>query len=112
MEEGIYLCDVCDKVSSVESYDYMKCKGGRICCYPDVTDDLSKLPKPIDFYIISHKKIEDGHDVKRMTQKKYASRPSPPFPAQEREGWIVRGNDRNLYRSIPNVKGVCAWKKV
>ncbi len=52
---------------------------------------------------------------KRMCQpqssKKYMDRPSPPYPANECCGIIMRGNDRRLYVSKPNVNGVCSWRK-
>ena len=42
--------------------------------------------------------------------KKYASRKSPPFPANECCGLRKVGNDGHLYESVSNSKGVCAWK--
>jgi len=44
--------------------------------------------------------------------KKYAGRPSPPFPANECCGMSLTGNDANKWVSQRNVKGICQWKKV
>ena len=41
--------------------------------------------------------------------KKYSSRKSPPFPANECCGEIMRGNDGDEYESLPNVRGICRW---
>ena len=45
--------------------------------------------------------------------KKYSTRPSPPFPANEcPEGMILKGNDGNHYVvSAPNAKGIKRWQK-
>ena len=55
-----------------------------------------------------------GRNKSRYTEsemKKYASRKSPPFPANLNCGKIMKGNDGYLYESRKNVRGVCAWKK-
>ena len=46
------------------------------------------------------------------TNKKYQTRKSPPYPANECCGEIIKGNDGNMYESKPNKKGICAWRKV
>lgn len=43
--------------------------------------------------------------------KKYVSRPSPAYPAQECRGKLKIGNDDNLYKSVPDKNGVYKWKK-
>ena len=50
-------------------------------------------------------------DIAR-TNNKYANRPSPPFPANKNCGKTKKGNDGNLYKSVPNKNGVCAWRRV
>jgi hypothetical protein len=48
----------------------------------------------------------------RVTQKaakKYASRPSPPLPANEHCGETQKGNDGQMYVSVPNKRSVCRW---
>ena len=57
------------------------------------------------------KKVTGAKSVKK-TQKKYATRPSPPFPANEHCGESKKGNDGKMYMSIPNKKGICRWIKV
>jgi hypothetical protein len=46
------------------------------------------------------------------TLKKYKSRNSPPYPANENCGKKMKGNDGLMYESKPNKNGVCSWKKV
>jgi hypothetical protein len=41
---------------------------------------------------------------------KYTTRKSPPYPASDYRGLIMKGNDGNPYISIPNKNGVCRWK--
>lgn len=49
---------------------------------------------------------------KRQTTKKYTTRPSPPYPAQECKRRKMRGNDGNMWTSQPAVNGVYRWKPV
>lgn len=46
-----------------------------------------------------------------MTLKKYRTRDSPPYPANEFCGKEMKGNDGRTYLSKPNAKGVCAWRR-
>lgn len=46
---------------------------------------------------------------RRQTAKKYRSRPSPPFPAQNCRGTRKRGNDGRTYVSTPDARGVYRW---
>jgi uncharacterized protein YjbI with pentapeptide repeats len=46
----------------------------------------------------------------KQTQKKYLERPSPPYSAADCCGMVIAGNDGKMYVSVPNAKGVCAWK--
>ena len=48
----------------------------------------------------------------RQTTKKYTSRKSPSFPANECCGEKKLGNDGTMWLSKPNRKGVCRWVKV
>ena len=46
----------------------------------------------------------------RQTTKKYTSRPSPPYPAQECPGKKKKGNDGRMYLSKPDeTYGICRW---
>jgi len=54
------------------------------------------------------KKAKSQHS---KTLKKYANRPSPPYPANDYCGRQIRGNNGKMYLSKPNKNGVCSWKK-
>lgn len=49
---------------------------------------------------------------RRQTTKKYTERNSPPFPANQCPGALKLGNDNELYKSSPDINGVCRWSKV
>jgi len=44
--------------------------------------------------------------------KKYQTRPSPPYPANECCGFTKRGNDGNMYKSVSDKNGVCTWRPI
>ena len=46
-----------------------------------------------------------------MTQKKYVTRPSPPYPANDYCGKKKKGNDGNMYISTRDKNGTCKWIK-
>ena len=48
---------------------------------------------------------------KKPQQKKYFTRPSPAYPANQHCGETKRGNDGKKYISKPNKNGVCRWIK-
>ena len=48
---------------------------------------------------------------KRSTLKKYTSRPSPPYPAQECPGKRKKGSDGAWYISSADKRGVYRWQK-
>lgn len=50
-------------------------------------------------------------DCKRSTRKKYAKRPSPPYPAQACKDQELEGNDGHPYKSLPNKKGIYTWRR-
>jgi hypothetical protein len=45
----------------------------------------------------------------RKVDKKYLTRDSPPFPANEHCGETKKGNDGKMYTSVPNKNKVCRW---
>ena len=47
-----------------------------------------------------------------QTTARYASRPSPPYPANECCGQTFEGNDGNYYVSKADKNGTCKWHKV
>ena len=49
---------------------------------------------------------------KRSTLKKYVSRPSPAFPANQCQGQTMVGNDGTTYKSVPDKRGIHTWKKL
>jgi hypothetical protein len=48
----------------------------------------------------------------RQSTKKYSSRSSPPFPANNCCGATKKGNDGQMYKSISSKNGICRWVKV
>ena len=47
-----------------------------------------------------------------ITLKKYKTRNSPPFPANDYCNKKKKGNDGKMYISKPNKNNVCSWKLV
>lgn len=47
-----------------------------------------------------------------QTTSHYQDRPSPPYPANQCCGRMKRGNDDQLWISIPDKNGTCRWQKV
>ena len=61
------------------------------------------------------KKLEDvkgkkGRNVTRKIDKKYLTRDSPPYPANEHCNETKKGNDGKLYTSVPDKNNICRWK--
>jgi hypothetical protein len=54
----------------------------------------------------------NGVNQYSRTKKKYASRNSPPYPANKNCGKTMKGNDGQMYKSIPNINNICSWKIV
>ncbi len=46
---------------------------------------------------------------KRVTEKKYRTRPSPPYHAQDCKGLQKKGNDGQIYQSTPDRRGIYRW---
>ena len=46
-----------------------------------------------------------------QSTKKYSSRPSPPYKANECCGMTELGNDKQWYDSLPDKNGICKWVK-
>ena len=57
---------------------------------------------------------KDSKKCVKQTTKKYTSpkRKSPPYPANECYGKELMGNNKKMWKSIRNKKGVCQWKQV
>ena len=60
------------------------------------------------------KEVSKKNAVKEhsKTIKKYKDRKSPPYPANDYCGKMMKGNDGNKYESRANKNGVCSWKKI
>lgn len=56
--------------------------------------------------------VKPGRGCVRQTQQKYVTRPSPPYPANECCGQIMKGNNGAMYKSVPDTRGVCRWKEI
>jgi len=48
----------------------------------------------------------------KKTLKKYLTRDSPPYPANEYCGKKMKGNNGLMYVSTPDKNGICKWMKV
>jgi len=46
----------------------------------------------------------------RKVDKKYLTRSSPPYPANEYCGKTKMGNDGHMYISVPDKNNICRWK--
>ncbi len=55
---------------------------------------------------------KDAINQHSKTLKKYKNRNSPPYPANENCNKQMRGNDGKMYRSTPNKRNICSWKKI
>ena len=59
------------------------------------------------------KTVKTSKTVKnKKTKKKYITRNSPPYPANDYCGKKMKGNDGLMYLSSPDKNGVCKWMKV
>ena len=64
----------------------------------------------------THRKVERSKRVARgcspQSTKKYRSRKSPPYPANNCCGATKKGNDGDTYKSVKASNGICRWVKV
>lgn len=51
-------------------------------------------------------------NLTRKVEKKYTTRKSPPYPANEHCNKRKRGNDGKMYVATPDKNNVCKWKQV
>jgi len=63
----------------------------------------------------THRKVERSKRMKRgcsrQSTKKYRSRSSPPYPANNCCGATKKGNDGKSYKSVKAANGICRWVK-
>jgi hypothetical protein len=57
-------------------------------------------------------KTDNTVECVEQTNKKYTSRSSPPFPANQCQGQIKTGNDGESYESVPNSKNIHRWVRL
>ena len=69
--------------------------------------------------IKSRRKIRSKERAKRASRgcsrqstKKYSSRSSPPFPANNCCGMTKKGNDGLTYKSVAASNGICRWVNI
>jgi hypothetical protein len=74
---------------------------------------------PLKLSTAEHKQmaalLNDVKSKKRPTQtkkldKKYLTRDSPPYPANEYCGKTMKGNNGKMYTSVADKNNVCRWK--
>ena len=76
--------------------------------------DLEKRRMFILLGKIKDKRVQKAlakKNLKKPTQKKYLTRPSPAYPANQHCGETKKGNDGMMYISKPNKNGICRWVK-
>jgi hypothetical protein len=80
---------------------------------------LKTHTNPLQLTAAEHKKmmakvkeVKSGKkkNTTRKIDKKYLTRDSPPFPANEHCGEKKKGNDGKMYTSVPDKNKVCRWK--
>ena len=69
-------------------------------------------PKPTSSKPISPKPTSSKPKCVEQFGKKYLIRDSPPYPANECCGELMEGKYGQMYKSVPNKKGICRWNKV
>ena len=70
------------------------------------------VPTPAPKKTQAVKKTIQSRWCNPQTDKKYVTRPSPPYPANECCGMVLEGNDGLTYESRADKRGVCRWYKV
>jgi hypothetical protein len=82
---------------------------------------LKTHTNPLELTPAEHKKMaakilevkgKKKHNLTRKIDKKYLTRDSPPYPANEHCGETKKGNDGNMYKSVPDKNKICKWKRV
>ena len=73
---------------------------------------IGALARPIKFNggEENQQNIEGGAGCHEMTTKKYTTRNSPPYPANECRGKSKRGNDGKLWHSVSASNGIYRWQ--
>jgi hypothetical protein len=59
---------------------------------------------------LSQVKNRKKQNVTKKIDKKYLTRDSPPYPANEHCGETKKGNNGKMYVSMPDKNKICRWK--
>jgi len=81
--------------------------------WEDVRNGQDKIKNLEKVGLLALEQRQNANMLKQGGKKsKYLNRPSPPHPANQHCGEVKKGNDGKMYKSVPNKKGICTWKKV
>jgi hypothetical protein len=99
-----------------------KCvKGCRRVWLRNIGYALQTETNPLKLTKAEHKKMtakvtevksKKKRTVTRKIDKKYLTRDSPPYPANEHCGERKKGNDGKMYESVADKNKVCRWKLI
>ena len=95
----------------IESRGYM---GQQLLLTLSVTlmDGFTKKYAKVELAPLSSGGAKQKSCTKQKTTK-YTTRPSPPYPANQcPPGSVRKGNNGKMFKSTPNVKGICRWVPV
>lgn len=81
---------------------------------------LKTHTNPLELSSAEHKKMTKlleeikgkkfSKNTTKKVDKKYLTRDSPPYPANEHCGETKKGNDGKMYVSVPDKNKICRWK--
>jgi glucose/arabinose dehydrogenase len=57
-------------------------------------------------------KAKRSDRLTKKSTKKYVTRSSPSYSANEHCGKVKKGNDGKMYISTPDKNNICRWKKL
>lgn len=78
---------------------FLKCNASLIKAFKGTKGGVPKTEKQ-----------KKGANATRKVDKKYLTRDSPPYPANEHCGETKEGNDGRMYISTPDKNKICKWK--
>jgi hypothetical protein len=96
----------------MEFYTSKECKSNVDAWIPTQEDKINKPRKPRKTLKTSKtRKTPREKKCQKQTLKKYMTRKSPPYPANECKDDIKLGNDGLYYKSQSNKNGIYRWVK-
>ena len=105
-------------MSILSSINKGTCKGDcKTSWIRNIKYALTSSKNPLKLTKTQKKTLKEkiAHVSKRnpsMTQKKYVTRNSPPYKANQHCGKKMAGNDGQMYISVPNKNNICRWQRV